>query len=364
MSTSKRKTALQALLSQNKSKQSSGTNVVPSTPKMPAGDIDAADSAKMDAQVNFSRLRENLQTAGISFADFLTEHSGITLSKPERTLKTPAGEVYTVASSHYSFEQLESLCVIDPDNVRPDEDREESALSDIIDEIGMGFQLFPIIAYIDEHGKTSVLEGSRRLSCALIRKSGLDVDIYDKKPTEACRRWIIETSDRKKGFSYFDKGNLYKKLMETHNWSKAELARERGYNKADISDSVNFSSAPVEFLNLLPTKSIPQSYVKKFNSAVSEIVEKERVSEAVGAMSDVVCTSSDDAINVAKRLVDELKQFSSSAKKTQKTKPVFKYGATEAHVKRTKKGSTIRFDHIPKDKEEAVLLAVEGLLKS
>lgn len=358
---SKRREAIQAALA---SKKAAKTTTVPS---MPSGDLDVASEAKIDAELNYSRLSDSLDKAGISFSDFLQEQSGITLSKPERRLTTPSGEIYTVATSHMSYEQLKALCVIDSDNVRDASERIEEALSDIIDEIGMGLQLMPIIAYIDRNGKHSIMEGSRRFASALHRKVGLTVDIFDRKPNEETIRWVVETSDRKKGFSYFEKGKLYTKLMETHAWTQAELERERGYTQQDISLSTAYYSSPPPLLELLPVKTLPQAYVLKLNSATKVVLNRnvlnETIEELKGALLGIETLSLDKQSKV---VVDKWHELAKklNARKSKSVKPVFESGETKAFVKRTKKGSHITLQGLPRELEKDVLDAIEKVMSA
>ncbi|NGZ66601.1 ParB N-terminal domain-containing protein [Vibrio aestuarianus subsp. cardii] len=344
---------------------SSTTQVAAPTKAM--GQLDERTEGKIDADKNLHQLKQSLAKANVELNDYLTEQLGIKLSKPTRTLTTPSGEQYTVASTHLTYEQLVELCVIDEDNVRDESERTEEALSDIIEEIGMGFQLMPIIAYINDEGKNSIIEGSRRTAAAIIRKTGLDVDILDRKPGESTIRWMVAASDKKKSFSYYEKGELYCKLMQTHKWSKADLERERGYNQADISVSVGFYSAPKEILSLLPVKSIPQTYVKKFNRATSLILEKNALSEAITMLQErTLGIEVLPSIAQAKRIVDVWNEVSEnlSSIKAKTKKPEFSYGEAKAYVTRTKKGANIKIDAVPKALEQEVLAAIEKVLRS
>jgi hypothetical protein len=355
----KRRAAIQAALA---SKNSAKPTKVPS---MPSGDMDSVSEAKIDVELNYSKLSDSLDKAGISFSDFLQEHSGIVLSKPERKLTTPSGEVYTVVTSYMSYEQLKELCVIDSDNVRDISERTEEALADIIDEIGMGLQLMPIFAYVDNNGKHSIMEGSRRFASALHRKVGLTVDIFDCKPNLETIRWVVETSDRKKGFSYYEKGKLYTKLMETHIWTQAELERERGYTQQDISLSIAYYSSPTPLLELLPVKTLPQAYVLKLNSATKAVLNKNLLNETIEDLKEVMLDIETVSLDKqSKMVVDKWHELAKklSAKKTKSVTPVFESGETKAFVKRTKKGSHITLQGLPRDLEKDVLEAIEKLV--
>ena len=209
------------------------------------------------------------------------------------------------------------------------------------------------------------MEGSRRISAALIRKVGLDVDIFDRKPSEETIRWVVETSDKKKGFSYFEKGKLYSKLMETHDWSQADLERERGYTQQDISLSLAFYNAPSQLLKLLPTKTLPQSYVLKFNTATKRLLEKGSVEDAIGELKmkllGIESLSKDKQSKKIAELWHEIAQDINSSKK-KSTAPAFVYGESKAFIKRTKKGSNISLQHVPKELEGKVLSAIKKAL--
>ena len=339
--------------------------VVIPQPEKAIGDIDAKVEAEIDSGLNFHKLQRSLEEAGMTLQEFLAKQSGIKLSKPERKVTTPYGDTYTVASTHLSYEQLKDLCLIDDDNVRDKSERTEEALSDIIDEIGMGFQLLPIITYIDDNGKHPIMEGSRRFACAMIRKVGLDVDIYSPKPDATAIRWIVEASDRKKSFSYFEKGELYSKLMDTHGWSKADLERERGYDQTNISLSVGFFTAPKSILDLLPSKALPQTFVRKFNSATTKVLEKKLLDDAVSQVkARTLGIETLSSINQAKKVVDVWKEVADgiTSSKVKGKQPEFQHGQAKAFVTRTKNGSNIKVDAVPKELEEQVLAAIKDVL--
>lgn len=356
----KRRNAIQAALSTKKEKK------LAAIPSMPSGDIDISVEAKIDADVNFSRLKDSLEKAGLTFSEFLKQQSGITLSKPERQVTTPSGETYTVATTHLLYNQLKELCDVDADNVRDASEREEAALSDIIDEIGMGLQLMPIIAYVNPNGRYSIMEGSRRLSAALIRRVGLDVDIFDRKPSEETIRWVVEVSDKKKGFSYYEKGKLYNNLMESHGWTQSELEKNRGYTQQDISLSLAFSNTPKKLIDILPVKTLPQAYVQKFNTATKNILERNLLEESIDKLKLEILGIDNLPLDKQAKVVSnkwcELARQVSS-KKDKGPKPVFEAGLAKAFIRRTKSGSNISLHSIPKELEEEVINAIREVLE-
>lgn len=362
------KNAQRELLKAAMANQKTPTDTLPIAAPMKAmGALNEKTEGKIDADKHLHQLKQSLIKADIQFDDYINQTLGTQLSKPIRTLTTPSGEQYTVASAHLTYEQLVELCVIDEDNVRDESERTEEALVDIIDEIGMGFQLMPIIAYVNSDGKNSIVEGSRRTAAAIIRRTGLDVEILDRKPSESTVQWMVAASDKRKSFSYYEKGELYSKLMKSHGWSKAELERERGYDQADISLSVGFFSAPQEILSCLPIKSLPQTYVQKFNRATNIILDKNALSEAMVQLKDkTLGIESLPLLKRSKHIVDVWKEVSEqlSSTKAKGKKAAFNYGEVNAYVTRTKKGSNIKIDAVPKDLEQEVLAAIERVLAS
>ncbi|WP_390240622.1 hypothetical protein [Vibrio sp. R78045] len=319
------------------------------------------DDARIESRLQFSYLQDNLSLIGMSLTDFLN-NEGVLLNKPERTVKTPFGD-YQVVTTHLSYEQLKDMCVIDPDNVRDPAERTEEALFDIIDEIGSGLQITPILAYIDSKGKTSIPEGSRRYEAALLRKVGLDVDYFNPKPSSETIKWLVEASDKKVNFSYYDKGRLFQSLMTTHNWKQAELVRERKYTKQDVNRCVRFYNSPKELLTLLPSKRLPKASVDTFVSVAKELKTKNMVDDFKVAVTCLEFSKNQSSEDKSKAIVNLMREFVKGNTR-KKDEPTHIFGNSKLYVSRSKSGANLNIKSIPQDKEEAVLTAIEQVLNS
>ncbi len=326
--------------------------------------VSEKEDALINGQLYLSKLNKTLGALDMPLDDFLTQQ-GVQLSKPKRTVKTPYGD-YSVATSYLSYEQLKQHCVIDPDNVRDESERTEAALQDIIDEIGAGLQTTPIVAYIDNNGRSSIAEGSRRYQCAMLRHVGLDVDYFSPKPTPEVVKWLVEASDKKVKFSYYDKGKLFTSLMKQHNWTQAELSRQRQYSKQEIFRCCRFFDAPKMLLNKLPTKNLTQTLVDKFISTVSKLEDAGMVDEAVEYLSSIQykegATAKEQAKVVVNKVEEFSKQFVQGKKQTDRNKPTFTFGDSELYISRSKVGSNLNLKKIPRDKEDTIIEAIQAIL--
>ena len=118
-------------------------------------------------------------------------------------------------------------------------------------------------------------------------------------------------------------------------------------------------------LELLPVKTLPQAYVLKLNSATKAVLNKNLLNETIEdlkeATLDIETVSLDKQ---SKMVVDKWHELAKklSAKKTKSVTPVFESGETKAFVKRTKKGSHITLQGLPRDLEKDVLEAIEKLV--
>jgi len=341
-----------------------------STPTLPAGDIEAEESAKMDAIVDLDRLSENLNKAGLSFSKFVSEQLNLKLAKPQRSISTPFGEEYTVVSRHFINEELSSRCKIDSDNVRDPSERTEEALADIIDEIGSGFQIQPAIAYIDNENKVSIVDGSRRFECAMLRNGGLDIDIFDKKPTEETVRWIIEVSDRKKKFSYFEKGKLFSALMESNNWTQQELVNNRKYTKQEVSRCLNVSNAPEDILRLLKSKDMTKEQAEHFGSSVNTLVKYGKLSHSVDELSfelnnRLTHTEQEELKFIIKWLKNKATEVKGNKiAKASKSIELFSSGKTKVVYNKTSGvKSELELRSLPESIEKEIIESVEKILK-
>lgn len=322
--------------------------------------MNEVDDAKIESQLQLSKLNKSLNILGISLTDFLS-NEGVSISKPERTVKTPFGD-YQVATTHLTYEQLKELCVIDPDNIRDAAERTEEALKDIIDEIGAGLQTTPIVAYVDSAGKTSIAEGSRRYDSALLRKVGLDVDYYSPMPTVEVVRWLVEVSDKKSKFSYYDKGKLFLNLMDTHNWTQAELSKQRNYTAQDISRSVKFFSAPDYLLELLPTKRLTKAAVEKFNTLTTIIESRNLKDRVLDELSELSLKDTNSPKDNALLVIKYLESLAKGKPSKTSVAPTLVFGQSEVFLSRTNVGVNLNLKKIPKDKEQQILDAIQSIL--
>lgn len=344
----------------------------PSAPTMPFGAVSEEESKVMDAKVSLSRFSKEVDALGMSLPEFLREHSDVAVVKSQHEVKTPDGEVYTAVVVHYTYEQLVSMCVIDPDNVRGDEDRTEAALDDLLDEIGNGFQIIPLIAYRDENGKISIVDGSRRYSAALLKKVGLNIQVFDRKPTASAIVWIVAATDRKKTFGYFDTGKLMQKLMVQYKCEAKDLPKISKYSRQQVSRCLSFVESEPRLLNRLPTTDIAQADVDKFNALHTILVERDAIDSPlldVGAEISSLDKANPKAhakklIGLWKRVADKLAKKPKVAAPLEAIPTLFESGQMKINAERK---STRRFDvsfqRVPKEAEDELFEAIKSVME-
>ncbi|MFL7013582.1 ParB N-terminal domain-containing protein [Enterovibrio norvegicus] len=344
----------------------------PRSPDMPVNGISHTSSAKMDAELNYSKLQKSLEEAGVTLSTFLTESAGLKLNKPVRVITSPSGEKHEVVSTYLSYEELLEKCVIDPENVRDESERTEEALSDIIDDIGAGFQLMPIIAYINDEGKISIAEGSRRTSAAILRKVGLDCEIFDHKPTQETIQWVVDASDRKKKFSDHDLGKLYATLMQKKSWSAKDLSANRNVAESSISRRVNLFRTDPELKALLPILATTQAQTIEFLAATKFIESKKLVQAAVDFVEEQVspidCENLEEhKVAVIAALTKYVKvatkeKVKSSATSTPKVR-LYEAGQSSIVWEKGSRTSKLNLQRLPQEFQEEIIEAVKQVIK-
>jgi ParB/RepB/Spo0J family partition protein len=316
------------------------------------------EEALQDVDIQFEMLNGYLNEAGISLDSFL-EQKGITQSFGREMSFPETGEKYRVISTYLSVEQLKELKF--NDNVREPSERQESELSDIIDEIGAGLQLSPIILYRNGD-QLEAIDGSRRTAAAIFRGVGLAVEIIDEKPSEGFIQWVVQASDRKRLFSFYEKGKMFSMALKHYDVSQSKFATMRGYTRQEVNRCVRFYEAPKALLDLMGSKNLVQTDVEVFNKNVSAILEAGTLDDAVETVSAAILGTEKDGIALSKLVVKELNKFAAellSVKKVEEPKTSdLSYGDVPVSVLRTKKVSRIKFE-VPKDREQEALKLLE-----
>ncbi len=363
----KRYDVLQSL--KNNKVQDSVSKLMPS---MPAGDLDYREEALLDADVNLSRLKDSLSKANKTLVDYLADNLGFVITKPQREIRTPSGETYIIAHSHLIFKELSNKCVIDEDNIRDRSECTEETLSDIIDEIGSGLQNRPVFAYVGDNGKLSIIDGSRRFACAMIRKVGLDVEIFDRKPSSKTINWIIEASDKKKRFSLYDKGKMFFRMMQINSWKQADLVDVKKYSKQEVSRCVTFYKTPYKIINFFIVKDLTKHQVDQFNSAVNFITKIDAINEVVDCLkANCVGYGSLTKIEQNKVIINTVVGYAKSIKRNKvsgsnesKLRYLFNNGEIKVSLYRPNRDNTqVRLHKVPKDEEKEIISLISEVLR-
>ena len=362
MSKPKRSAILREAMASNFPNTESRT---PKAPALPNGELDKAVDAGIQARLSFSKVRDYLDIAGVSLEEFLKkEFHGLSVMKSQRVIKTPSGNEYTAVFTHLSYEELKNKTVIDSDNVRDESERTEEALADLIDEIGNGFQLQAAIAYIDEDGNISFVEGSRRRAAALFGESGLDVEIFDCKPDSSDLLWMVEASDRRREFSYYDRGRLYSKLLVAHACTQADLCKKNGYTTTDVSRSIQFFKYVTAAMQVyLSVKDCSAREVDELNKLLKEVHEKAVLEEFIAHLAIHNPDHNKAFIKLATQFVDKL----NARKVKPKPVPVVLFESEKSKVEFVKPSASkfkIEFKKISKEDEEHISKMIQAYFES
>lgn len=352
-----------ALLKRGKTAQTQISN--PSLPGS-GSDKSAVNALLIDAR--FSSLNDELTKQGLTLTDYLSD-KGLLSVQSERKVKAPSGAEYIAALTSLSYEELRSRCVIDADNVRGAYEHTEEALASLIDEIGNGYQLLPIIAYIAADGKLHIVDGSRRYHAALFGNVGLMVEIYSSKPAQADIQWMVGASDNKEKFSFFDKGRLYSNIMQTRGWTQAELHRNRGYSEADVSRCVKlFTLASDDFHSVLDIKNCKLAQVEVINKYLAVVLKANRYNELKSTINKEDYGYNDEVIKTLEYFARKLLNPQAKPKKAPvKPIPVYEDPATKRAVtftKRSKAKSQIELNNLTDEQETKIKALIADYLVS
>lgn len=348
-------------------------------PSDPAGITDQTKQAKLTVQLRAKQLQEALNDAGMAMDDALNL-LGVSGSKPIEInipVINDAGETvierYETVTTYLDYETLKDKCKIDPANTRGPDERTEEALADIIDEIGIGFQVLPIIAYIDDDGLISIEEGSRRHASAMFRKVGLRAEIFDRKPSKEAILRTVESSNKRVTFTDLSLGEIYDKLIEQWGCTAKEFAERKGISEQMVSLRLNFYRAPQELKALLATTSTTttQRESAAFVTSTRFITEHNLTEEAVKFVSIKISETEGSPESLKKATIEALKNFVDEKKRktvARDNKPreevLYEKGTSKVKWSQTKGVSKINLQRLPVEWQDEIKELVANYLKS
>ncbi|EGR4213376.1 hypothetical protein NTH44_003121 [Vibrio metoecus] len=291
-------------------------------PSDPAGLGNDSIQGQHQLELRTQQLKDAAEKAGVNWLDFLTEQGAPVLSSVRKIrvpLKNGGVETYTVATCFIEYEDLVTQCVIDPLNVRNSSERTEEALADIIDEIGDGYQQMPIIGYRTADNKISIVEGSRRYTCGIIRKRGLWSDIFDKMPSEEAILYSVDAANKKEHLTDMSLGQMYDHLIKKWHCTAADFAQLKNIDPAIVSVRLNMFRSPSELKELLPTTKTTQRETKAFVAAANFISERKLVDAAVNYVMSLTSDKDYDSPNDKK--IDVIRYLSMFVAEKKRRKP-------------------------------------------
>lgn len=340
--------------------------------KIVRGDFNPQDDAVIDAQVSLSELKDTLEAAGLSLADFLKAELNLSGAVSEREIRTPYG-TFKAVLKRFTFDELKETCVIDENNPRDPSERTPEALAPLTNEIKHGWQTSPAIAYVRGDKKVSISDGGCRFTVAIWSETGLDIEVLDREPSAEVLSWLAEQSDKKIKFSVFDKGRLFCALMADNKMSQAELCQTGRYAKEEVSRCVSFFNAPSEIIDLMPVKSLGVNNVDKFNSAITTIVSKNAVQSAVGECSAAIGKLGDApaaekiTMAVCKAVIEFAKVAQRSKSQPVAPQPVVIYEHEKIKAVTTKPSKNkmrIELNNLSEETEKAINELISNYLKT
>lgn len=337
-------------------------------PGVPSGEVSQADEAGINASLRLTQLKKEVSKLDIDLTTYLVNEAGIAVDSPARTLRFPNGETHTFVSSHLNVDQLEK-CVIDDDNVRDESERTEQALSDIIDDIGEGYQLTPVVAYVNDTGDIVIVDGSRRMASAILRNIGLDFDIFKDKPSPDVIRWYVEASDKKKKFSEHDTGRLYHQIMQRNDWTLKQLAEAKKVDEGLASTRVNMYRAPDALKSLLASRDTTQAEAKQFVAAVNTLKAMKRVDEAVERVTHEIAGEEFESAKAHNKAVIALlnvvakREEKKAAKKKAEPQKLYTAGKSSVVYQPGDRNSTLKLARLPSELEKEIVELIKERLE-
>lgn len=337
-------------------------------PKVPIGEVNQADEAGINASLRLTQLKKEVSKLDVDLTTYLVNEAGIAVDRPARTLRFPNGEAHTFVSSHLNVDQLKE-CVIDDDNVRDCSERTEEALSDIIDDIGEGYQLTPVVAYVNDAGAIAIVDGSRRKAAAILRNIGLDFDIFKDKPSPDVIQWYVEASDKKKKFSEHDTGRLYHQIMQRNDWTLKQLAEAKKVDEGLASTRVNMYRAPDALKGLLASRDTTQAEAKQFVAAANKLKAMKRVDEAIERVTHELAGEEFESAKAHNKAVIALlnvvakREEKKEAKKKPEPQKLYTSGKASVVYQPGERNSTLKLTRLPRDLETEVIELIKERLE-
>lgn len=227
------------------------------------------------AQGRLTSIENTLTEEGISLEEFLIETKKLDFTQAGRSIKSIDGTTYKAIQRTLSYDEIIQRVRIDDANVREQSSRNMAQLNKMADEIEYGMQISPVLAYQADDGLIYVVDGSCRTDIAKDKRVGLDFEILDHIPTPETITWLVASSDIKTAFNYYEKGNLYSRLMEVNGWSAYTLEQKRLYNKDDISLSTAIFTMPGNLKNLFVNYSFTSREAKFLRKLIVTLKDSE-----------------------------------------------------------------------------------------
>lgn len=204
----KRRVAVQAALANAANSTSKSTSI----PSMPSGDLDSIEEAKIDADLNFSKLTDSLSKAGISFRDYLSaQGSEFSVSITETknggiAIKLPGDKEETIfeMAVFETNEEIEQNTYVD----ELENDREQQSITELLEIrtlISAFGQIIPAVGVKKSAtGKISVIDGSRRRAGCLESEKPFKVLYAEKELSREQIDALKEIFSSQKELSFYE----------------------------------------------------------------------------------------------------------------------------------------------------------------
>jgi len=152
------------------------------------------------------------------------------------------------------------------------EDKELIELSDSIREFGV---IQPIIVKRDSRGLYILIAGERRLKAAVLAGlKKIPAIVREADDKDSALLALVENVQRE-DLNYLEEAMAYKRLMEEHGLTQAEIAKRVGKQQSTISNKIRILSLPEDIRRVLAENQLTERHARALLKVGDEAVRKQ-----------------------------------------------------------------------------------------
>lgn len=195
-----------------------------------------------------------------------------------RQIKLPSSEVISVKTLLIKNAEIKEKIIVSDFNIRNQNALTKESLKDIYDEIANGYQKDPCFGYMT-NGKISLIDGSRRMKCALLSGQDIYVEVSNKEISDSDAQYLVAQSETGKDFSYLEWGIEYKKRLLEENTNEIitikDFSIKNSLNYEIVIRTLNACRIPDEFWEFLDPYNMSNTLMRELTSLVSKNIDKQ-----------------------------------------------------------------------------------------